>query len=215
MIDKVIVIGGGGHAKVVISILKKLNIYNIVGYTDNEDKGPLLSAKYIGKDDVLNNYYQNHNVKNVVMGLGQLNSSEYRRLISDKIKRIGYNFPCVISPAAIVNEDVKIGLGTVIMDGVVINSGTKIGDFCIVNTKTSIDHDCKIGDYVHVAPGVTICGGVKIGSNTFIGAGSTIIQYKNISDNVIIAAGATVINSINEPGSYCGIPAKRVFLKDT
>jgi len=210
MNNKIIVIGGGGHAKVLISILIKLKKYNIIGYTDNENKGPILGVKYIGTDKVLNDYCKNLKVKNAVLGLGQIKSSQHRKITSRKIKSKGYNFPCIISPDAIINENVDIGQGTVIMDGVVLNSGTKLGKFCIINTNSSIDHDCIIGNHTHIAPGVTISGKVNIGNNVLIGTGANIIQQKNIVDDVTIGAGATIIRDIDIAGIYIGVPAKRL-----
>jgi len=207
---KIVVIGGGGHAKVVISILKKLNNYEIIGYTDIENKGEILGVEYLGSDKILEELFLNKNIKNVAIGIGQIKNVEFRKRTIKKLIKIGFEFPVIISPDSVINEDVKIGQGTVVMDGVIINSGSFIGDFSIINTKVSIDHDCKIGDFVHIAPGVTISGGVKIGSDTFIGAGATIIQYKKIGENIIIGAGSVVVNDLIESGTYIGSPARKV-----
>lgn len=159
---KIIVIGGGGHAKVVISIIKKLNNFDIIGYTDIENNSDILGVEYLGNDEILEELFLNKNIKNAAIGIGQIKNVESRKETIEKLLKIGFEFPVIISPNAVVNEDVKLGEGTVVMDGVIINSGAFIGDFSIINTKTSIDHDCKIGDYVHIAPGVTISGALKL-----------------------------------------------------
>jgi len=205
--DKIVVIGGGGHAKVIISILKKIDTYEIVGYTDVENKGEILGVKYRGNDSVLKYLYKN-GIKNAVLGLGFIESNKKRKNVLKEISNIDFNYPAIISNNAVINEDVTTGMGTVIMDGVVINAGSKIGKFCIINTKSSIDHDCIIKNHTHIAPGVTLSGGVEIGNNVLIGAGATIIQYKKAVDNAIIGAGSTVLEDINEQGLYGGIPAK-------
>lgn len=205
--EKIIIIGGGGHSKVIISILKKIEEFEIVGYTDNKDQGNLLGVTYLGNDDVLAHFFSK-GVKYAAIGIGQIKSSIIRRQIVSKIKSMGFEFPCIISPTAIVNEDVEIIEGTVIMDGVIINTGTRVGSFTIINTKTSIDHDCTIGNYTHLAPGVTLSGGVEIGNNVLIGTGASVIQSRKIVDNVIIAAGSTVTSYILEPGTYIGVPAR-------
>ena len=211
MKNKIVIIGGGGHAKVIISILKKLNSFEIVGYTDLENKGEILGVSYLGNDDILNSLFSN-GVINAVIGLGQIKSTALRRKIVDICKSIGFNFPTIISPNAIINEDVSIGNGTVVMDGVTINSGSTIGECSIVNTNASIDHDCVIGDFTHIAPGVTLSGGVNVGNDVLIGTGSNIIQQINILDNTIISAGSTIIKSISKKGIYRGNPAS--FIKD-
>jgi len=205
--DKIVVIGGGGHTKVVISILKKINTYEIVGYTDVKNRGEILGVQYIGNDSILKNLYKN-GIKNAVLGLGFIKSNKTRKNVLEEINNIDFHYPAIISNNAVINENVTTGMGTVIMDGVVINSGTKIGNFCIINTKSSIDHDCIIKNHTHIAPGVTLSGGVEIGDNVLIGTGANIIQYKKVVDNAIIGAGSTVVEDINESGLYGGIPTK-------
>lgn len=211
MKDKIVVIGGGGNAKVIISILKKINEYEIIGYTDVENKGKILGVVYLGNDDSLNSLY-NNGIKNGVIGLGQIKSSAMRRRIVDMCKKIGFNFPTIISPNSLINEEVIIGNGTVVMDGVIINSGSKIGKYSIINTNASIDHDCSIGDFTHIAPGVTLSGEVTIGDNILVGTGASVIHQIKIPDNTIISSGSSVQKNITKSGIYRGVPAK--FLKD-
>jgi len=208
--DKIVIIGGGGHAKVLISILKKLNKYVVAGYTDIKNNGRILDVEYLGNDNVFSELFFKKNIRNAVIGIGQIKNIEYRKTLIEKYIKIGFNFPVIVSPNSIINEDVKLGKGTVVMDGAIINSGSEIGSFCIINTKSSIDHDCKIGNFVHIAPGVTISGGVKIGNNTLIGIGASIIQYKEIGKNIVIGAGAVVIYDLIKPGTYIGIPARKI-----
>lgn len=210
MKDKIVVIGGGGHAKVIVSVLKKLNKYEIVGYTDPENKGEILGVPYLGNDKTLNSLYKD-GVNYAFIGLGQIKSAERRRKLVGICKSIGFNFPAIISPNAIINEDVSIGNGAVVMDGVTINSSSTIGEFSIVNTNASIDHDCSIGDFTHIAPGVTLSGEVNIGNNVLIGAGACIIQQIKIVDKTIISSGSSVQKNITKVGIYMGVPAK--FLK--
>lgn len=205
--EEIIVVGGGGHAKVVISILKKIGKYKIIGYTDIKNQGPILGIEHIGTDEEIIHY----NVSMAAIGIGVLENFKIRyRIVNNYIKK-GFKFPSILSPHAIINEGVSIGEGTVLMDGVIINSGTSIGNFSIINTGSSIDHDCKIGDFVHIAPGVTLSGGVQIGSNSLIGIGSIVVQYKTIAENCIIGAGTVITNDCIESGKYIGIPMKRIY----
>jgi len=212
MNEKIVIIGGGGHAKVIISILKKIDKYEIVGYTDLENKGKILGIKYLGNDNILHELHKKK-VKNAVIGLGQIKSTNHRRRLSQMVKEIGFDTPNIVSPDSIINEDVVIAEGTVVMDGAIINSGSIIGKYSILNTRCSIDHDCKIGDFTHIAPGTTLSGEVTIGNNVLIGTGSNIIQQVSICDNTIIAAGSTIFETILKKGIYGGNPAK--FIKET
>lgn len=207
--DKIVVIGGGGHAKVIISILKKTNKYKIIGYTDTKNRGEILNIKYLGNDSILKNLYKK-GTKSAVLGLGFMKSNRKRKNILKNISNIGFSFPAIISKSSIINEDVQVGMGTVIMDGVVINSGTKIGDFCIINTRSSLDHDCIIRDHTHIAPGVTLSGCVEIGNNVLIGMGSQLLQNIHICSDSIIGAGSVVTKNIEVPGVYVGTPATKI-----
>lgn len=206
--EDIIVIGGGGHAKVVISILKKIDRFNIIGYSELENYGQLLNISYIGNDNLVIEKYADKSL-NVILGVGQIKSTELRKHLVEKYINAGFNFPAIISPHAIVNESVVIGNGTIVMDNVIINTGSKIGNYSILNTSSTIEHDCNIGDYVHIAPGTTLSGEVIVGNSTFIGAGSTIANSVSVSENCIIGAGSLVRKDISQSGLYVGNPIKR------
>lgn len=206
--EKIVVIGGGGHAKVVIGILKRIRSFKILGYVDPRDNGEILGVPYLGADSVLAQIRKKYPKCSVAIGVGSVSVSEQREKIYNKIRLLGFKMPAVISPEAIVNENVSVGEGTVIVDGAVVNPGTTIGQCTIINTNSSVDHDSIIGDFVHIAPGVTVSGGVKVGKNSFLSVGSSVIQYKTIGANCMIGAGATVVKDCLEAGTYLGTPAR-------
>lgn len=208
--ESIVVVGGGGHAKVIISILKKIGQYRIVGYTDSNNLGPILGVSYSGNDHILEQLYKDHKVKSAVIGIGQIDNSQERRKLAGLLKEIGFCIPSIVSPQAVINEDVTIAEGTVLMDGAVINSGTRIGSFCIVNTNASVDHDSQIGDFVHIAPGSVICGGVKVGNNSLIGTGASVIQNRSIASDCVVGAGSVIVVDINQAGTYAGNPAVKI-----
>ena len=206
----IVVIGGGGHSKVLISVLKKLKDYRVVGYTDIKDRGEILGVGYLGNDSSLRKLSRGGRTICAAIGIGKSEKPDCRKVIIESLKKLGFRLPSVISPDATVNEDVRIGDATVVLDGVVVNSGSRIGDAVILNTNATVEHDCIIGSFAHVAPGVTISGGVEIGENSFIGAGSTVIHKVKVANNCIIGAGSTVIKDIAASGTYVGNPAKRI-----
>ncbi len=206
--EKIIVIGGGGHAKSVISVIKKMGRFQILGYIDLSDKGPILGVGYLGDDRQLASIKNRYPDCQAAIGIGYVELSSKREGIQQQLSALGFELPVLISPTAVINEDVRIGRGTVIHDGVIINVDSVIGECVILNTKSSIDHDCRIGNFVHIAPGATLNGGVIIGKNSIIGTGSTIIQYKSVCDNCVIGAGAIVVEDCQNSGIYLGIPAE-------
>lgn len=208
----IVVLGGGGHGKVLINILNKLKDFRVIGYTDIKQKGYLLGAEYIGSDDKLKGIIDSNPLCAAAIGLGMNNNSDAvkRREMYSYLKELGYEVPAIVSPTAVINEDVFIADGTVVMDGVVINSGTKIKECVILNTRCSVDHDCRLAGFAHVSPGATLCGGVNLGSDSIIGAGAVVNPSITISDGCVIGSGSVVVKDCMEQGIYAGVPVRIV-----
>lgn len=208
--DGIVVIGGGGHAKVVITILRKLKRHCILGYTDLKDNGALLGVPYLGSDRELVALGVGSKKLNAVLAVGQVGLGELRYELWTRLHSPALYFPFIVSPDAVVNEEVSFGEGAVVMDGAVINTGATIGRGAIVNTNSAIEHDVVLEDWVHLAPGATISGGATIGCFSMIGAGATVIEGIKIAAGCIVGAGATVVRDLVEPGVYVGGPARRI-----
>ncbi len=195
MIKPVIILGSGGHAKVLIEALR-LNNVKIIGLTDPEKKkgSKVFELDVIGNDDSINEYPASE--VNLINGIGSIPGMEHRWRLADTWSKKGYIFPNIIHPSAIVSHDTKFDSGVQIMAGVVIQPGVYIGNHTIINTRASIDHDCIIGNYCHVAPGVTLSGSVKISNNVHVGTGANIIQGMTVGSNCTIAAGSTIYKDI-------------------
>ena len=206
--NNLIIIGGGGHAKVIAGILKKLKTYTVKGYTDIHDRGKILGVPYLGTDAWLIDRLDEWKDCSLVIGLGMLSLHSIRKEVIDRFTKYNFNFPVIVSPNAVVSEDTEMEKGTVVIDGAVINPDTKIDAWGIVNTNATVDHDCTIGSHVHIAPGAVVCGGVSIGSETIIGAGAVVKQNISICNRSVVGAGAVVVSDIREPGIYTGCPAK-------
>ena len=211
MID-ILIVGGGGHAKVLAALLKKHRDWNPIGYTDSEDNGSLLGLPYLGTDRVISALVSEKSLRYAVIGIGLVGLTEPRTLVIKKIQSMRLSFPPICSPNAVINEDVKVGDGSIVMDGAVIQPGVEIGSFCIINTGATVDHDCNIGNYVHIAPGVTLSGSVHLGHKILVGTAASVLQGIRITDNVIIGAGAMVVSDIDICGTYLGVPAKLKML---
>lgn len=206
----IVVIGGGGHAKVIISLLKKRGDYRIVGYTDKENRGAVLGIAYLGGDEVLGDLIREGGACAAAIGIGTVGRGDARKAIKARLESLGFYLPALVSSDAVVNEAVSIDDGAVVFDGAVINSGTTIGECAILNTRSAVDHDCVIGSYVHVAPGATLSGQVKLGDDVFVGTGATVIHGVTICPGCVIGAGAVVIADCSIPGTYVGVPARRI-----
>ncbi len=206
----IVVIGGGGHARVVISVLRKLRRYRILGYTALEDGGEILGTVYLGTDASLRKSGDGRRNLNAALAVGQVGLGQLRHDIWARLESRSWSFPAIVSPDAVLNEGVAAAEATVVMDGAVINSGATLGRGVIVNTNATVEHDVTVADWVHVAPGATISGGVTIGRFSMVGAGATVIEGIRIAEECMIGAGATVVEDILEPGVYAGCPARRI-----
>ncbi len=204
----VVVIGGGGYAKVIISIVKEIEEYNLVGYTDLNDQGEILGIPYLGNDDKFIAERNNFGVDELVLGVGQLQDSTIKQKIVSRFKERGFKFLTIIASSAIIAEDVSIGEGTIIRDGAVVGCSTKIGNFSIIGSSVNINHDSVIGDYCNISVGSILGVNVDINNHVFIGMGSTVINDINVTKKIFIGAGSLVTRNCLREGVYYGRPAK-------
>ena len=186
--------GAGGHAKVIIDILKENSIAVTEIIDDDKELTSLLKIPVISicKTD-----------KPVIISIGN-NAS--RKKIAARLKNACYIQS--ISKKAVVSDTSTIKDGTVVMQGAIIQSSAKIEKHVIVNTGATIDHDCIIEDYAHIAPGVHLCGRVQVGEGTLIGVGSVVIPNVKIGKWSIIGAGSVVVNDIPNNVLAMGNPCR-------
>lgn len=204
----VLILGAGGHAKVLIEALLQSGA-TLAGITDPDPDlagKTLLEVPVLGGDDVVSDFPQTEIL--LVNGLGSVGVPVARRGLFERYKAMGYRFATVIHPSAIIASDVELGEGVQVMAGVVIQPGCRVGCNTIINTRASVDHDCIIGSNVHVAPGVTLSGGVSIKDVAHIGTGATIVQGIKIGAHCVVGAGSVVIRDVNDSTSVVGVPAK-------
>jgi acetyltransferase EpsM len=202
-----IVIGAGGHAKVVIEILKAMNaeIEGIVDdyYTNSFFFGyPVLGKVY--EQNWVSKFHAKPDVKCIIA----IGNADHRKRAVEQITGQGLSFGIAIHPSAIISSSAVIGQGTVVMANAVVNAFTYIGSHVILNTACTVDHDCQIEDFVHISPGVNLAGGISIGQAAHIGIGSSVIQGVAIGSQSIIGAGACVVNNIPADVVAVGCPAK-------
>lgn len=196
-----IIIGGGGHAKVVADIAIQTG-YNVLGFLDdNSDVCELLGFSRLGNIADCVNYG-----KEVVFVIA-IGNNKIREAIFSKYD---LNYVTLIHPTAIIGPEVSVGAGTVVMAGAVINASAKIGAQSIINTACVVEHDVVIGDFTMLAPHSTVCGFTKIGNNCWVGAGATINNVIKICDDVMLGSGSVVIKDIDESGTYAGVPVRRL-----
>lgn len=209
--EKIILLGGGGHCKSIIECILTKTEFEIYGIIDTKDKQgkKIYGVPVIGTDDDLISIFS-AGVKNAFVTVGSIGDIELRRTLYNKSKEIGFRFPVIIDNSAMVASTVIVNEGTFIGKGTIVNSSARIGKNCIVNTGAIIEHDCSIDDLCHIAPGAVICGDVKIGKCTHVGCNASIIQGIIIGEKVLIGAGSVVIKNINSDKKVVGNPSREV-----
>lgn len=213
MKKEIFIIGSGGFAKEVGFLLEQINRSNnnawkICGYVDTKEKRGLGNGKY---SVVLNDYElsQIDRPVDVVVGIG--NGRLTKKIIDSIRANNNISFPNIIHPNFEGdNKNIKIGMGNVITSNNIFTTDIEIGSFNIFNLSCTLGHDTIIGNYNVFNPTVNISGGINIGDQNLVGTGSQLLQYLNIKNEITIGAGAVVSKSLEEPGIYVGIPARKM-----
>jgi len=211
---RVIGLGAGGHAKVVLEILQLMGGYKFVGLLDPKQElwnTEVLGTPVLGNDDLLPELYKD-DVRHAFIGLGTVGDTSPRRQLYEKARAQGFQIVQAIHPQAILSPSVEIGHGPTIMAGAVINANARLGDNVIVNTGAIVEHDCVIGDHVHVATGARLASTVHVDGGAHIGVGASVRQCIRIGRNAIVGAGAAVIDNVLDNVVVVGVPAR--ILKD-
>ena len=208
-----IILGSGGHSKVVSETALENKTINEIAYLDdkfckeNFYQNNSLNNKVIGKiDDIFTSSIRNK----YELGFVAIGDNLLRKNLLGKLINLGYICPNLINSKASVSTTAIVNRGAAILANAVIQAEVQIGLGTIINTSAIVDHETLISDYTHICPGVNIAGQVKIGSNCFVGIGSSIIQNITIGNNVIIGAGSLVIDDIPSNSKVYGVPAKIV-----
>lgn len=213
---KIIIVGSGGHAKVVIDILHEMALISkdikIIGVTSNSlsISDSFFGYPILGNDDVIKSYADDKNFF-VVMGLGGYRDNKLREKVFQYVKSMDVTFMNVIHPLAIISKTVILGEGIVVFPGVILNTDVRIGDNSIIATGSTIDHETVIDSNVLISAGVTVGAYSKIGEFCLLALGSKVISGIVIERNVLVAAGAVVVSNVMENRKVFGIPAKERY----
>lgn len=205
-IIKLLIIGAGGHGKVVADIASLSNEWKEIVFLDDTKVGTKVNGyDVIGRVEDYKTLLGEFSHAFVAIG-----DNKTRMHIFEKLEDYGYDMPVLIHPFSYVCKNASIDSGTLVVAGAVVNANAVIGKGCIINTNCSVDHDCRLGSGVHISPGAHLGGTVIIGDNSWICIGATVIHDITIGYNVIVAGGATVINDIEDSVMVACIPARTI-----
>jgi len=201
---KILIIGSGGHARVVADMLFVMDDMEPLGYITSDTKagttGPL-GLPILGDDASIGDIVHD----GVVVAIGD---TAIRQKIFDSLVSAGENLVSVIHPSAIIAPDVHMGAGCMACPGAIVNTGSHIKDNTILNTGCVVDHDCTVGPHAHVAPGANLAGNVTISTSAFVGIGASVIPGIVVGENSTVGAGAAVVRDVPEKSVAVGVPAR-------
>ena len=202
--NRLIIIGAGGHGKVIADIALK-NGYKNICFADDHIKGDVMGFPIIRTCDDIESL--NDGSTDFIIGIG---NNAVRKTMAETYN---LNWVSIVHPSAQIAFNAEIGKGTVVMANAVVNVCSTVGEHCIINTGAIVEHDNVIENYAHISPNVALGGIVHIGALSHIGIGATVKNNTDICSDCTIGAGAVVVKNIQEPGIYIGVPIRKVVNK--
>lgn len=205
-----IVVGCGGHGRVVLDILRQAGAHQPVGFVDSDPATHgrrVDGVRVLGHPDDLPRLRDELGVERVIIAIGD---NGVRREFADHFTSLGFELVNAVHPSANLAANVSLGRNMVVAAGVLVGAHGQIGDSVILNTGCIVDHETLIGTATHVCPGAKIAGRVVIEAGAFIGIGATVIQSVRVGCEAIVGAGAVVISDVAPMSTVVGVPARMI-----
>ena len=207
---KCVIVGAGGHGRVVLDILLNSADHEVVGFLDSNPDltGRRMDGRLVlGDLSALPGLRDRQGVEGAVVAIGDNNA---RRELSDRVEQLGLTLINAVHPSANLAHNVILGRNIVVAAGALVCAHCQIGDSAILNTGCIVDHESMIGTAVHICPGARLAGRVTVEAGAFIGIGSTVIQNVRVGFEAIVGAGAVVINDVPPMSTVVGVPAQEI-----
>lgn len=204
---RILIVGAGGHGKVVLDILRAADLYEPVGFID-ADPGLVGTCcggiKVLGAMNLLPKLHR-QGIRGAVVAIGD---SRARRQCAALLREQGIELVNAIHPTAFVSPTAILGRGIVVAAQAAVSTESRVDDLVIINTSAVVDHECHVGEAAHVCPGARLAGRVSVGPDSFIGLGANVIQCLKIGEGVTVGAGAVVLEDVPAFSTVAGVPAR-------
>lgn len=210
--NRILVLGASGHARVVIDTLERDGRFQIVGVFAREK--PSVADECLGYpilpiEEGDASALRATGAEWFIVAIGD---NRQRARVAGWVSTVGpwLRLATAVHPSAQVGRGVLLSSGAALMAGAIVNPGSVVGELAIINTNASVDHDCWIGLAASIAPGASLGGEVRVGDYAAVGIGASVRNGISIGEGAIIGAGAVVVSDI-EPGVVAyGVPARAV-----
>ncbi|CAN1534470.1 CysE Serine acetyltransferase [Methylophilaceae bacterium] len=205
-----VILGTGGHCRVVLSVLKDLGSHHILDILELAELRPSETILDFPVNATVSNLssFCTQPLVDVFLAIGD---NLLRREWWYKVNELKLPLPNLISPYAIIDPYAELGEGNVICAKAFIGPECKVGNNNIINTGATLEHEAELGSHCHLSSSSTVAGRSCIHDDCFIGVGATIIDNITIASKTTLGAGAVLITNIDQSGSvYVGVPAKKL-----
>jgi sugar O-acyltransferase (sialic acid O-acetyltransferase NeuD family) len=205
-----IIVGCGGHGRVVLDVLLNADQHEIVGFVDSNPKllgRRIDGVEVLGRPDDVQRIRHSLQVDCAIVAIGD---NGVRRQMARRMEEEGLELINAVHPSANLARNVSLGSNVVIAAGALVCAHCQIGDSVILNTGCIVDHESLIGTATHVCPGARLAGRVIVESGAFVGIGATVIQHVRVGHDAVIGAGAVVIHDVEPMTTVVGVPARPV-----
>ncbi|HEV8291058.1 MAG TPA: NeuD/PglB/VioB family sugar acetyltransferase, partial [Tepidisphaeraceae bacterium] len=203
----VLIIGAGGHGRVVLDVLRSIGKFHVVGFIDadaGKSGAEVMGIPILGPIHLLQKL-RKQDVRGAIVAIGD---NRIRRTYADQVLESGLELITAIHPSAVISQTAKIGRNVLIAPGAIVGTEATIADDVIINTGAVVDHECQISRAAHIAPAAALAGRVEVGEGAFIGIGAKIVPCMKIGANAIGGAGAVVLEDVPAGATVAGVPAK-------
>lgn len=204
---KLVLVGAGGHGRVVAEIIRLTGRFDLVGAIDPDPKAATTAGlKWLGDDTALEKL-RHAGLARAAVGVGSIGDTRARAGLRRRLQALGFELPTLVHPTAVVSRTASFGDGCQVMAGALVNPGTRAGAGVVVNTGAIVEHDCRLADDSFVGPGAALGGDVRLAEGAFVGIGATVLQGVGLGARALAGAGAVVVRNVPAGVTVVGVPA--------
>ena len=200
---KLLILGFGGHARSVADVALACGYTRLLFI----DKNAQPSENFLGYEVVRSLSGLELEGYCAFAAAGDAKKRQQQCLV---LENIGVPLVSLVAPSASIGVGSSVSTGCFVGHHAHVGPMAVVGKSVIINNGAVVEHESFVGDYSHISINASIAGRSKLGAYSMLGAGATIIDGLSVSSDVVIGAGSVVISGIDFPGTYVGIPAKKI-----